>query len=78
MMVPTGMFSIGIVARLDVRTVRRNDRIAFLQLLRCQDICLFAIFVFQKRMNADRFGSYSIRSTVAGASNFVRLKSMTR
>ena len=37
------------VTRLDVRTVRRNDRIAFLQPLRCQDIRLFAIFVFQKR-----------------------------
>jgi hypothetical protein len=29
-------------------------------------------------MKAVRFGSYSSRSTVAGASNFERLKSMTR
>ena len=46
--------------------------------LRCQDVVLFAVFVFDQRDKRGAVGSYSIRSTVAGTSSLLRLKSTIR
>jgi hypothetical protein len=66
------------VARLDVGLGRGHDAVADGETLGRQDIGLFAILVTDERDEGGPVGSYSIRSTVAATSNFVRLKSTIR